>query len=66
MPTESDYAERWRTLPIEAVAAAHEVTDPEARRALLFIAESYKRLAEHAQTRKEKERGGARGSAPWD
>jgi hypothetical protein len=33
---------------------------------MLFIAESYKPLAEHAQTRKEKERGGSRGSAPWD
>ena len=52
MPTESDYAERWQTLAIEAIAAAHEMSDTESKRALLFIAEAYKRLAEHAQARK--------------
>ena len=52
MATESDYTERWRTLAIEAVAAAHEMSDTESKRALLFIAEAYKRLAEHAQARK--------------
>ena len=29
MPTESDYADRWRRLAREAIAAAHEMRDPE-------------------------------------
>ena len=51
MPTECDPAERWRTLAMEAIAIADEMTDPESKRVLLFIAEAYKRLAERAQTR---------------
>jgi len=56
MPKESDYAERWRTLAIEAVTVAHEMSDPESKRALLFIAEAYNRLAERAQARTDRRR----------
>lgn len=56
MPTESDYAERWRTLAIEAVAVAQEMSDPESKRVLLFIADTYKRLAERAQASKDQRR----------
>jgi hypothetical protein len=52
MPTESDYADRWRRLAREAVAAAHEMRDPKCKRALFFIAEVYNRLADRARSRK--------------
>ena len=55
MPTESDYADRWRRLAREAVAAASEIRDPECKRALFFIAEVYNRLADRAQSRKNEE-----------
>ena len=56
MPTESDYADRWRRLAREAVAAASEMRDPECKRALFFIAEVYNRLADRARSRKNEER----------
>ena len=55
MPTESDYAGRWRRLAREAVAAAREMRDPECKRALFFIAEVYNRLADRARSRKNEE-----------
>ena len=53
MPSEVDVAERWRTLVAEARAAADEMTDPEAKRTLLNIAEGYERLARRAEARKK-------------
>ena len=38
MPRSTDDAERWRALASEARNIALEMTDPEAKRALLFIA----------------------------
>jgi hypothetical protein len=52
MPTHEEDAERWRALAEEAWAAANEVTDPEARRVLVFIATAYERLAERGKKRK--------------
>jgi hypothetical protein len=45
-------AERWLALASEARDTALEMTDPEAKRALLFIAAAYERLAHGAQKRK--------------
>jgi hypothetical protein len=56
MPTSPDDAERWRALAIEARKAAHEMVDPEALRALLFIAAAYERLARGAEKRKIQDR----------
>lgn len=53
MPADVDAAERWRTLAAEARAAAVEMTDPEAKRTLLSIAEGYQRLARRAEARKK-------------
>ena len=53
MPTHDNAAERWRTLAAEARAAADEMTDPEAKRTLLNIAEGYERLALRAEARKK-------------
>ena len=52
MPSEIDAAERWRTLAAEARGKAEELTDPEAKRIMLSIAEGYERLAQHADARK--------------
>jgi hypothetical protein len=48
-----DDTERWRIRAIEARNTAAEMTDPEAKRALLFIAAAYERLARGAQKRKD-------------
>jgi hypothetical protein len=53
MPSEVDVAERWRTLAAEARAAADEMTDPDAKRTLVNIAEGYERLARRAEARKK-------------
>jgi len=45
-----------RALAIEARKAAHEMVDPEALRALLFIAAAYERLARGAEKRKIQDR----------
>jgi len=45
-------AERWRRLEAEARTIAAAMTDPEARRLMLFIVEGYKLLAERAEARK--------------
>ena len=52
MPVDTDDAERWRTLAAETLAVAETMTDPEARRVMLFIAEGYRLLAERAEARK--------------
>ncbi len=52
MPCKHDDAERWQALANEARNAALEMTDPDARRALLFIAAAYERLARGAQKRR--------------
>jgi hypothetical protein len=56
MPTAGDDAERWRALASEARDTALKITDAEARRALLFIAAAYERLARDAQKRKGQSR----------
>ena len=53
MPVDTDDAERWRTLAAEALAVAETMTDPEAQRVMLFIAEGYRLLAERAEARKD-------------
>ena len=49
MPSDIDVAEHWRTLAAEARARADEMSDPEAKRIMLSIAEGYKRLARRAE-----------------
>ena len=53
MPKTADDAERWRALASEARNTALEMNDPEAKRALLFIAAAYERLARGAQKRND-------------
>jgi len=52
VPAHRDDDERWRALAAEARTAATQLTDPEAKRTLLFIAAAYDRLARHAAARK--------------
>jgi hypothetical protein len=56
------WAQRWRDLEAEALDLARAMTDPEARRYMLFLAESYRLLAERAEVRK-KQLAGLRASA---
>lgn len=42
---------RWKELAAEALAAAAEMTDAEAKSVMLDIAERYERLARHAEAR---------------
>jgi plasmid stability protein len=44
-------AEHWRKLEAETRTIARTMTDPEARRIMLFIAEAYKLLADRAELR---------------
>ena len=44
-------AARWRTLEEEARTLASQMTDPEPKRIMLFIAEGYKLLRERAEFR---------------
>jgi hypothetical protein len=53
MPSDADVAERWRTLAAEARRTADELTDPEAKRIMLSIAEGYEVLARRAEARKK-------------
>ena len=53
MPADADVAERWRTLAAEARAAAAGLTDPEAKRIMLSIADGYEVLARRAEARKK-------------
>jgi hypothetical protein len=52
VPSEIDVAEHWRTLAAEARARADEMSDPEAKRIMLSIAEGYERLARRADAGK--------------
>jgi hypothetical protein len=45
--------ERWQTLAVEARSAADELTDPEAKRIMLSIADGYEVLARRAEARKK-------------
>jgi hypothetical protein len=56
MSRAADDEQRWRELADEARHAAEQMTDPEARRALLFIAAAYERLARSANRRKDHDR----------
>jgi hypothetical protein len=47
----ADDASRWRALAADARRVAAEMTDPEARRTMLWIAEAYERLARRAEAR---------------
>ena len=56
----------WRDRAIEARLMAEQLTDPDARRAVLRVAESYERLARTADARataRKDESPGARGLA---
>ena len=53
MPSDVDVAGRWRTLAAEARATSDKMTDPQAKRTLLNIAEGYERLARRAEARKK-------------
>jgi hypothetical protein len=44
---------RWRALAEEARQQAEFMTDPDARRLMLGIAEGYERLAERAKLRRD-------------
>lgn len=45
------WAGRWRQLEREALEVGRAMTDPAAKRYMLFISESYRLLAERAETR---------------
>lgn len=47
------WAQRWRELEAEALDVAQAMTDPQARRYMLFLSESYRLLAERAELRKK-------------
>jgi hypothetical protein len=51
MASDAHVAKMWRTLEAEALDFADQITDPEAKRSMLMIAEGYRRLAEHAERR---------------
>jgi hypothetical protein len=59
MPAEApDPSARWRVLAEEALTAADQMTDPEAKVILLTIAQGYERLAQRAEARKaQKDKG---------
>jgi hypothetical protein len=47
------WAQRWRQLASEALDVARAMTDPQARRYMRFLSESYRLLAERAELRKK-------------
>ena len=49
----SGWAARWRELERKAFDAANATADPEAKRKTLFVAESYRLLAEQFELRDE-------------
>ncbi len=53
MPPDRDNPSRWWALAAEARAVAAEMTDPQARKIMLKIAEGYERLARRAEARKK-------------
>jgi hypothetical protein len=50
----SRWAARWRELELEALDVARAMTDPAAKRYMLFISESYRLLAERAESRRDR------------
>jgi hypothetical protein len=46
-------AARWRKLERETIDAANEMADPEAKRRMLFVAQSYRLIAERIELRAE-------------
>jgi hypothetical protein len=48
------WSARWRLLAEEAVEIARTMSNPDARRHMLFISEGYQLLAERAEERREK------------
>ena len=54
MPSRNvDVAEHWRKLDSEARAVANELTDPDAQRIMLDIAEGYELLTRRAEQREK-------------
>jgi hypothetical protein len=51
MSKDVEPAARWRKLAAEALAAATEMTDPEARAVMFDIAARYDRLVQYAEVR---------------
>ena len=51
MSNDVEPAARWRQLAAEALEAAGEMTDPEARAVMLDIVSRYERLAQYAEAR---------------
>jgi hypothetical protein len=59
MPSDSaDAAARWRALAAEARATAEQMTDADAKRVVLNIADGYERLAERAEARHAQKKPG--------
>ena len=56
MASEPNSVEGWRRLAADARATANKLTDPEARRELLAIAERYELLAARAEKRRNKDK----------
>jgi hypothetical protein len=55
MQSDVDALARWRALATEARAQAEQMTDAEARRIMLNIAEGYDLLARHAENRRRRD-----------
>lgn len=55
MSKDTKVADQWRELAAQALAAAQELTDPQARAIMLDIASRYERLAKYAQDRASRE-----------
>jgi hypothetical protein len=49
--SETDRAERWRSLAAEVLDLAKELSDPAAKQVMLAIAEKYTELAQRAEER---------------
>jgi hypothetical protein len=62
MPNVFGTPEHWRDRAQEARAMADNITDPDAKRAMLDIAESYEKIAERAERAEAKEAGGSDAS----
>jgi hypothetical protein len=53
MSADSDNPSRWWALAAEARVVAAEMTDPQARKVMLKIAEGYERLAQRAEAQQK-------------
>jgi hypothetical protein len=52
MPTTFDSPEQWQSHAKEARALAKQMRDPESKRALLRVAESYAKIAKRAKAKR--------------